>query len=445
MSQRARVFVSGVPAGTLEREGDSYVFSYDPDYPSDGRPVSLTMPPSVKRHTFSGRLPPFFEGLMYEGWYRRLASGVAADTESSGGPVAYLVEKCADSIGDVEIAADGADAPQKIDPITFDEPTRGDPRVARERCLVCFSPLPTPGHNRNYHEDCARAFFGTGGPPVVPFGGTDFERLAVRSISSGVAIPGVQPKLPVYYPAGDAHFIMKPPVNGVRSVPEIENLWMRLYGTLGIPVAKSALVETNDGELAYVTRRFDRLPGGGKIHVEDFGQLLGKSIVGDEKFDASVADMVNDLRVRCSPRARVSSVERLFKLTVLNIALGNSDAHLKNHSVVGIPERGGVVYALAPAYDLLPTFFLSANSLKSSALRINGKTRDITRKDLEAEAEAAGLKGKVVSEVLRELEARSEDVLKLLRASLVPQGRVDELLRRVNERLRSLGAGPIPT
>jgi serine/threonine-protein kinase HipA len=452
MTARARIFVSGVSAGLLEKTGDTYVFTYDDVYPEDGRPVSLTMPPSIKRHAFPGRLPPFFEGLMYEGWMRRLASEVGtesgeSDSEGSGGPIAYLIHKCADSIGDVEIAPETASAPQKVEPISFADPASVAPSIPRKSCLVCFSPLPSPGHNRNYHESCSQSFFGTDAPPVVPFGAADIERLAVRSISSGIAIPGVQPKLPVYYPAGDAHFILKPQVNGVRAVPEIESLWMRLFELLGVPVARSALVEATDGELAYLTRRFDRLPGGEKLHVEDFAQLLGKSIIGDEKFDARVADMANALRERSSPRARVAAVERLFKLTVLNIALGNSDAHLKNHAIIGLPDKASkarVAYTLAPAYDLLPTFFLSPNARQVSALKINGKTRDITKKDLAAEAEAANLKASLVDEVLNELQTRAGDVTQLLRSSIVPEGKIDELVKRVSGRLRSLGMKPLP-
>ena len=452
MTNKARIFVAGRPVGVLEKDGDSYIFTYDQDYPEDGRPVSLTMMPTIKRHITMGRLPPFFEGLMYEGWMQRLASGVTTEVGGDDmGHISYLIGKCAESIGDVEIARFDAGSVQKMQPITIESATEGSAsRGIYAQCLICFRHLPTPGHNKNYHERCSLSFFGTTTPPAIPFHGADLERLALRSISSGNALPGVQPKLPIFYAAGDSYFILKPQVSGVRCVPEIENIWMRLFESLGEPVAKSALVEMGDGDLAYVTRRFDRLPGGQKLHVEDFAQLLGKSIVGNEKFDASVADMVKVLREKSSPRARIAAVERLFKLSVLNIALGNSDAHLKNHAIIGLwPEAVGqqarVVYTLAPAYDILPTGFLSKNSRQSSALRINGKTSDITPKDLRAEAEESGLKASLVDDILGTLAASGSDIARILHSSVVPEAKVGELVRQINASFRSLGVTQLPT
>jgi serine/threonine-protein kinase HipA len=60
------VLVNGRQAGILEEmEGGSYRFDYCPDY--SGPPVSLTLPVREEEYIFS-RFPPFFDGLLPEGW-----------------------------------------------------------------------------------------------------------------------------------------------------------------------------------------------------------------------------------------------------------------------------------------------------------------------------------------------------------------------------------------
>lgn len=64
--RRAKVYMHGVRAGTLEEieKGEKYSFLYDQGY--IGEPVSLTMPVSAKPYEFD-KFPPFFEGLLPEG------------------------------------------------------------------------------------------------------------------------------------------------------------------------------------------------------------------------------------------------------------------------------------------------------------------------------------------------------------------------------------------
>ena len=161
MSDKARIFVSGVLAGFLEKIKDDYVFTYDDAYPEGGHPVSLLMPPTTRRYLSRGRLHPFFEGLMYEGWLRRLADVPPVEANVTSGLIDYLIKKCAHAIGDVEIAAESATSPPEMKPTIIERDGNATARVARECCLYCQRALPTPGHNGNYHGKCSLLFFGT--------------------------------------------------------------------------------------------------------------------------------------------------------------------------------------------------------------------------------------------------------------------------------------------
>ncbi|MBC2694786.1 MAG: toxin HipA [Desulfobacteraceae bacterium] len=65
--QRAEVFVYNQLAGILEEitQGSAYRFIYRDGY--SGPPVSLTMPITDELYTYN-RFPPFFEGLLPEGY-----------------------------------------------------------------------------------------------------------------------------------------------------------------------------------------------------------------------------------------------------------------------------------------------------------------------------------------------------------------------------------------
>jgi len=65
--RKAEVFVLGIRAGLLEElePHSAYRFTYDPHY--SGPPVSLIMPIQDTAYAFD-RFPPFFEGLLPEGY-----------------------------------------------------------------------------------------------------------------------------------------------------------------------------------------------------------------------------------------------------------------------------------------------------------------------------------------------------------------------------------------
>ena len=134
---------------------------------------------------------------------------------------------------------------------------------------------------------------------------------------------------------------------------------MRLAGSLGIDVPEARLWSrddiddlgpgawTSEETRAYAVRRFDRSPGG-RIHIEDFAQVLGRFGVGEGKYRSNV-ETVAGLAHRGRDRA---SLREAVRRTVFNLLVGNGDAHLKNWSLI-YPDRRRA--RLSPAYDLVCT------------------------------------------------------------------------------------------
>jgi serine/threonine-protein kinase HipA len=100
---------------------------------------------------------------------------------------------------------------------------------------------------------------------------------------------------------------------------------------------------------AYVIERFDRTPDGGRVHVEDFAQIL--NVRPTAKYDSTLQTVANIV-------LRTSGVEELKKFIhrlAFCAACGNNDAHLKNWCLI-YPDK--VTPRLAPAYDFVSTVLL---------------------------------------------------------------------------------------
>ena len=120
-----------------------------------------------------------------------------------------------------------------------------------------------------------------------------------------------------------------------------------------------------DGELAYLTQRFDR-QNGQKILQEDFCQLSGRSPEthgANYKYDASYEEVVQLVRRFCPAHAVENP--KVFFLLLFNYVFSNGDAHLKNFSLFAGPQGD---YILTPAYDLLDTAVHVPNEATATAL-----------------------------------------------------------------------------
>jgi serine/threonine-protein kinase HipA len=153
----------------------------------------------------------------------------------------------------------------------------------------------------------------------------------------------------------------------------------------------STLIQEFEGVPAVVIERYDRSPDApqGRIHQEDFNQVLGAA--GIQKYQKYGG------RVSLERVARVFSVagdydslERLFRLVVVSVAVGNLDLHAKNLSLLHHPDAS---MTLSPAYDVVPQAHQRNDG--EVALAVGGEYRHaaITMGHLVAEGRAWGPAG----------------------------------------------------
>jgi serine/threonine-protein kinase HipA len=250
-------------------------------------------------------------------------------------------------------------------------------------CLYCYQPLNKD--EIDFHPSCSKKIFGTTQPPVIDFDLKQVEELAKQIVIESKAVTGVQPKLSLNIKKqinevprltivglqGD--YILKPPSAQYKELPENEDLTMHLAELARIKTAKHSLIRLHSGELAYLTKRFDRIKGQ-KIAVEDFCQLSER--LTEEKYRGSI-EMIGKIANKFTTNNGIEA-QRLFELILFCYLTGNADMHLKNFSLI---ENLLGEYEFSPAYDLLNTAIVIPDDKEESALTINGKKSKINIKD----------------------------------------------------------------
>lgn len=148
-------------------------------------------------------------------------------------------------------------------------------------CLLCYKPLNT--EEIDYHSKCVAKVFGLKRVPELDIDEKKLGEYAKRIIGANKSITGVQPKLSLWLEQSKksirftlvddkSNYIIKPQSETYSSLPENEDLCMHLAAEFGIEVAKHGLVKLKGGNLAYITKRFDRYEET-KIACEDLCQL----------------------------------------------------------------------------------------------------------------------------------------------------------------------------
>lgn len=121
----------------------------------------------------------------------------------------------------------------------------------------------------------------------------------------------------------------------------------RLLSCSGLPAMP--LVPAPQEEYALALQRFDRAANGARVHAEDFAQVLFKP--PQAKYSVQAAEIHGQV-VHGFTGAPLAGTQQLARRLLVNVLLGNGDAHLKNWSLL-YPDRQHA--QLAPAYDLVCT------------------------------------------------------------------------------------------
>lgn len=162
-------------------------------------------------------------------------------------------------------------------------------------------------------------------------------------LAAGSSPGGARPKALVK--EGASHWIAKfPSRRDDVDMVGLEAASLELARRAGLDVPDFRLETLAGGRKVLLVKRFDLHPTGGRRHMLSLRALLQAGGYCVLRY----ADLIAALR-RYSARPEID-VPRLFRQTVFNALLGNTDDHLKNFWM--LHDDAG--YALSPAFDLLP-------------------------------------------------------------------------------------------
>jgi len=182
--------------------------------------------------------------------------------------------------------------------------------------------------------------------------------------------------------------ILKPPSRDYPTSIYDEEFGSRFARAVGL-TSFPTWIEEFTGVPAVVIERYDRSPDApqGRIHQEDFNQVLGAS--GNQKYQKYGGKVSLERMARVfSAIGDRDSLDRLFKLVVVSVAVGNLDLHAKNISLLHLPDGS---MTLSPAYDVVPQAHQPNDG--EVALAVGGEYQHaaITLRHLVAEGRAWGL------------------------------------------------------
>jgi serine/threonine-protein kinase HipA len=203
-------------------------------------------------------------------------------------------------------------------------------------------------------------------------------------------------------------WIVKLPSREFQGVAENEFSMLTLAARLGMDVPRIRLVEpASIGNLperlgglhgqALATERYDRLPGGERVHIEDFAQVFG--VYPDDKYGRGSLRSI--ARVLAAESATTDIVEFIRRL-VFNALIGNADMHLKNWSLIYRDRR---TPALAPAYDFVSTIVYVPEPRAALNFSRTKRFDGLTRDELQHFSAKALLAEKLVLDTARETVA----------------------------------------
>lgn len=166
----------------------------------------------------------------------------------------------------------------------------------------------------------------------------------------------------------------------------VEMAYYKMAKDSGIQMMESRLLEEN-GRAHFMTKRFDRELGNGKIHVQTFCAMRHYDF--NEVNLYSYEELFETMRIL---GLNYPNAQELFRRMVFNVMSRNCDDHTKNFAFI-MDKTGD--WKLSPAYDVCHAYRPGSDWVSQHALSINGKRKNITRQDLLSVGKSMNIKNAV--------------------------------------------------
>lgn len=390
MASVAEVLLWGrqIGAVSLEAGARTAAFQYVPAFVGSGIEVSpLTMPlsrrvyefPSLPRQSFRGlpglladSLPDTFGNALIDAWLA--TQGRLPDSFDAVERLCYIGVR---GMGALEFAPATGPPLRRSAKVRLDQLVRLASQVLTHRISVRAS------FARDHRQDGLKEILRVG----TSAGGARAKAIVAWNQATNEVRSGQ-----VRAPSGFDYWLLK--FDGVsanrdkeledpQGYTAIEYAYALMASDAGIEMPECRLLEEN-GRRHFMTRRFDRLSDGGKLHMQSLAALahFDYNSAGAYSYEQAF-DVIK--RLGLPMRAR----EQQFRRMLFNVIARNQDDHVKN--IAFLMDKSGT-WSLSPAFDV--TYAYNPKGLWTSRhqMTINGKADAFGRADFDAVARVAGLK-----------------------------------------------------
>jgi len=403
MTATAKVRLWGRTIGAVStEEGRDYAaFQYDPEFARSGIEVSpLTMPlsdrvyvfPELARNTFHGlpglladSLPDRFGNALINAWL-----ATQGRTPESFDAVERLCYTGTRGMGALEFAPGLGPRQRKSVKIEIDALVQLASEVLAQRDGIKVSFV---GEARKAAlNDILRVGTSAGGARAKAVIAWNRETGEVRS---GQVAAG----------EGFEHWILK--FDGVTGNKDKELEDPKGYGVIefayylmakaaGIAMSESRLMHEG-GRHHFMTRRFDRIEGGQKLHMQ--------SLCGLAHYDFNMAGAYSYEQALLAIRRLnlpMAAVEEQFRRMTFNVIARNQDDHVKNIAFL-MDKRGA--WSLSPAFDVTYSYSPTGAWTATHQMTLNGKRDGFEMGDFRECARSALMKKGRADAIIEEVRA----------------------------------------
>ncbi len=205
----------------------------------------------------------------------------------------------------------------------------------------------------------------------------------------------------------------------------VEYAYSKMAAAAGIAMAETQLLEEG-GRRHFMSRRFDRLAGGGKLHMQSLAAIAHYDFNDPTAYSYEEAMLV--MRRLGLPTA---TVEEQYRRMVFNIVARNQDDHVKN--IAFLMDRDGA-WRLSPAFDMTWNYNPEGAWTSRHQMSMNGKRDGFALSDFQACARTASLnaaRARAIVEQIRQTVAQWPSFADAASVSARLRGLIGRTLRTV--------------
>lgn len=368
-----------VPVGCLSHDGHDWRW----------RPVETDLPALV-RDAAPGRLPPFIESLMPEGWL----AGVLRSEDPR--EALRAGRRYMSNVTTVDDATELKHLPMDVLQMPLAKAS------ANGRFIGKYAG-PIRGEIEKTFEANLAALYASAETPRLS--GIQIKApMCLRQ--SGTLVAATEEAFThILKPAGTGGFDM---------VPVVEWLCLHLGARVGLQVPTAVLLDmSEDMPRALLVERFDirRSPDEQVFYaMEDFCSVL--DLPPSAKYEGTIERVARSVRALSNVPAL--DLEALFRRAAFAWAVSDGDMHLKNIALLKVAQPGIRTFRsvrFAPLYDAVTTRVFPGLAHDRMALKLNGKDNRLTRDDFVSLARTIELPVPRAREILREIDGGLSEAL----------------------------------